>query len=216
MRHGLTPVALRALVLVAGLEIVPAGATLAQGEDWVLPDDRLGVRTAPILLLTRPDVQADLGMTASQVTAARGIVAELYARAAALRGMPDSQALPARRAIDEAQQSWLETQLSDEQRARLLQVDLQWEGPSAVVSRSWVAELLGLTGDQRARLSEAVARRHAERSQGKQSPKDEVPLAQQVLSVLNPDQQQRWRALLGRPFTVRVAEARSSEARATR
>lgn len=33
---------------------------------WQLPDDRMGVRTAPILLLSRDDVATDIGLTTDQ------------------------------------------------------------------------------------------------------------------------------------------------------
>ena len=43
---------------VALFGIVPGAR--GQGAEWVLPDNRVGIRTAPLLLLSRPDVQADL------------------------------------------------------------------------------------------------------------------------------------------------------------
>src|SRR4051794_11395527 len=80
----------------------------AFGGDSSLPDSRHGVRTAPLLLLTRPDVRADLRLDASQTGAAEEAIRGLYAKAQAIKGMKDEKAVAARRAIDLEQQKWLE------------------------------------------------------------------------------------------------------------
>jgi hypothetical protein len=159
----------------------------------------------PLLLLSRPDVRADLGLSSEQALSAQRTITDLYVQAAALRGKPDAEVVAARRAIDESQSRWLQTQLTAEQQVRLVQIDLQWEGPSALITRPVVAETLGLSAEQRASLSAAISRRNHLRTQGRDRPQDERQLAEQALSALSPEQRGRWRAMLGRPFAVQTA-----------
>jgi len=205
MRHGPTLPLVAACVSIVLLVPVPASA--AAGEGQPLPDSRLGLRTAPLLLLSRPDVREDLGLTSEQTLSVERTITALYVQATALKGQTDDSALAARRAIDEAQRRWLQTQLTPEQQARLAQIDLQWEGPSALLTRPVIAETLGLTAEQRQVLSAAIARRNHLRAQGQGRPQDERQLAEQTLATLSAEQRQRWRAMLGRPFTLRVAAA---------
>jgi hypothetical protein len=206
MPHGPSPrAAIAALVLLAWIPAPAPGA-----DPPPLPDSRLGVRTAPLLLLSRPDVQADLGLTPEQTASAQQTITSLYVQATALKGRPDAEALAARRAIDAAQRRWLEERLTTAQQDRLVQIDLQWEGPSALITRPLVAEALGLSAAQRTTLAAAIARRHRLRSQGEDRPEDERPLAEQALATLTPEQKERWRAMLGRPFVVQTATAPES------
>src|SRR4051794_37060510 len=110
MRHGSTPRLAVLVIVLLGLALLPA----ASGGEPPLPDSRLGVRTAPLLLLSRPDVRADLGLTSEQALSAERTITELYVQASTLKGKPDAEVLAARRAIDEAQRRWLENQLTAE------------------------------------------------------------------------------------------------------
>ena len=102
---------------------------------WQLPDDRMGVRTAPILLLSRDDVARDIGLTSDQRQKTWEKIADLGRRAADLKGRNDKEVNVLRRSIDQSQLDWLRTELKPVQLARLTQIDLQWEGPSAILSR---------------------------------------------------------------------------------
>jgi hypothetical protein len=178
-------------------------------EDALLPDSRLGMRIAPMLLLSRPDVQADLKLSPELAAAADHEIRELRSRAGELKGKSDADTISARRQIDDAQQRWLTTNLSAEQRARLHQIDLQWEGPTALVSRPSIANALSLTETQRQGLAEAVTRRDSLRTQGKLRPQDEADLARAAINVLSDQQKSRWKAMMGRPFAVQVAASRT-------
>jgi hypothetical protein len=153
-----------------------------------------------LLLLSRPDVQQDLHLSQSQAADAEQAIRDLYIRAATLRGKTGPPAVEGRKAIDEAQRAWFVANLSEEQQQRLVQVDLQWEGPTSLLSRPVVSDTLGLTPGQKTALAKAVGARDAARARGVYTRADEQALARQVLSVLTATQKERWRAMLGRPF----------------
>jgi hypothetical protein len=160
-----------------------------------------------LLLLTRLDVQAELRLSREQATSAERLMQELHEKAASLRGKNGSEVVSARRAIDEAQERWIESQLTETQRKRLVQIDLQWEGPSALISRSVVSEALSLSADQRSKLTKAVAERNRQRAEGHNQPADERALAEQALAVLTPAQKAQWKEMLGHPFVPHDAQA---------
>ena len=91
MRHGMT-MAPAGLILV--LALMAAGPENPTSE-IAMPDGRFGCRTAPILLLTRPDVQAELQLEPRQISGAKGAIARLRERAAGLKGKDGSAAVAA-------------------------------------------------------------------------------------------------------------------------
>lgn len=165
-----------------------ASAPAHPSGDLVLPDSMLGNQVAPMLLLTRPEVRADLGLSAEQAESARKTLAALRAQAQSIRGQgSDSSAVSRRRLIDEAQTRWLHENLNDEQSSRLGQIDLQWQGPWAL-SRTLAAEMLGLSDEQSSRIRRLLS----------ESP-TAAETIDRVIGVLTPTQRDRWRSLLGRP-----------------
>ena len=170
-----------------------------KGGEWTLPDTRLGIRTAPLLLLSRPDVQADLRLEPGQVTDAQRTIDELTRRAAAVRGKSGAAVVAERRAIDEAQVDWLSKNLTGNQLIRLRQIELQWEGASAMLSRPTVAEYLKLTPEQRQTLVQMISERNAQHSRGAASPKDLSVMNQKAQAVLSVSQKELWDNLLGSP-----------------
>jgi hypothetical protein len=204
MSHGLT----RGVVVAGMLALVLVSSGFAADEAKLpsgLPDDRLGVRTVPILLLSRVDVRADVGLTEPQAASVHAAIAELHARASRLRGKVGDEAVSGRKAVDDAQRSWIDTHLTPEQRDRLKQIDLQWEGPSALVSRPVVRDTLGLTVEQQAEIRKAIERRDAARGNLETRATAEVELARVALATLNETQRTRWKAMLGRPFAPQLA-----------
>jgi len=197
--------------LTLGLLILTASRTSLQAAQDVLPDSRLGIRTAPLLLLSRPDVQADLKLSVEQVGEATKAIADLHTKAAGLRGVKGEKAIAARREIDEQQRTWIETRLSEEQRKRLLQIDLQWEGMPAIVSRSALGSFLELTPEQHTQLGQVVAVHNQRRSAGEPLQTLERETTTKMLAVLTETQRQRWKAMLGVPFQPRLADAASAD-----
>ncbi len=166
---------------------------------WCLPDDRRGIRTAPLLLISRPDIQLDLHLERAQILGIQTTINELTRRAMALRGKSGPAVVAERRAIDEAQLEWLSNNLTGNQLERLRQIELQWEGIPAMLSRPTVAGYLKLTAEQQQTLARIIAERNRLRAQGRSAPLVEQTLHQQAMSVLSSEQQQQWGRLLGTP-----------------
>lgn len=150
-------------------------------------------------------------MSPAQAAAAELAIADLYSRAAQLRGKSGEEAIAARKAVDEAQRVWVDAYLSPEQRDRLVQIDLQWEGPSALVSRPIARDALGLSTEQQGEIQKAIDRRNAAKAAAGDRGEAESGLARTALTVLTEAQRERWKAMLGKPFTPRLATAAGSE-----
>ncbi len=71
--------------LVLALALVAAGPENPSTEATVL-DERFGSRTAPILLIARPDVQIELQLDSRQVSSARHMIARLLERGIEVEG----------------------------------------------------------------------------------------------------------------------------------
>jgi hypothetical protein len=190
----------------AGLLVLSA-ASRSSAEDG-LPASRRGVRTAPILLLTRADVRAELRLSPEQAADAERAIADLHEKAQALKGRTDTEAVAARGEVEEACRLWIERALTPPQRDRLAQLDYQWEGPSAVITRAKVAESLALTDAQRIVLAKAVAERNGRRGGGPPIEADEAGLARVVYEQLTEGQDKRWQAIIGPPFRFKTAAGR--------
>ena len=216
MRHGstLALVASCWLTLSPGSDRVEAGSGPAPApspapgptESWILPDWSQGFRVAPILLLSRDDVRADLRLKPEQVADAARVITDARQKANQLMGRTDSAAIDLRRSVDEEQRLWLETRLTEDQVERLSQIDLRWEGKAAIATRPGVAELLSLSIDQKAALKQALDDRNRHRARPADRERDpaaiEHQFVQQVWSTLNDGQHRRWEKMIGRPFAV--------------
>ena len=183
----------------------------AAGEPF---DDRLGVRTPLVFLLMRSDIDAELGLEPPQVAEVKRFAADLYNRALRLRGRTDAGVVAARKEIDEAESAWMRTHLTPEQHERLGQIDLQWEGVSALLTRPAVADYLGTTSqeqDQVARLySEA---KKARNKQGSWTYEEHLELTRKALAVLAEKQKHLWAKVLGRPCHFVIEPAPHDRAR---
>ncbi len=194
MRHGSTLVIV-GLIFALG----PAGLSAAEDPEPALPDSRLGQLTQPLLLLTRDDVRAEIRMTADQTSSAQRAIRSFYVQAYSLRGKPNTaETVQSRRAVDEAANGWIETQLDPEQKARLVQIHLQWEGPAALVKRPIVTDTLRLSPEQRALISASVARRDLARQKGEANA--DAALAEDTLRCLSKSQGESWKQMMGEPF----------------
>ncbi len=190
---------------IASILVLTAAAALAPraraGEG--LPDARMGIRATPILLLSRADVQADIRLSPEQVADAERTLDDLREKARALKGRNDTEAVALRGEIDTASRLWIERKLTPAQRDRLIQLDLQWEGPAAVITRPIVAESIALTDTQRQTLAKMVAEHHGRRGSGPPIEADEAKLGRLVYENLTEGQLKRWETLIGPPAPFR-------------
>jgi hypothetical protein len=184
---------------------VLAAPPIVRSQDFVLTDDRAGYPTAPILLLSREDVRQDLGLDERQTEAARKAVAMFLGKAEALRGDPatSTDLASARRDLDQAQLGWIEHYLSGNQQTRLVQLELQWEGASALVTRPAIASEVRLSDAQRKAIVPLVITRNRHRIQGESTEADDHALSTQLDQTLTTPQKELWASLQGRPFLRR-------------
>ncbi len=206
MRHRPT----LATILILGLlatDLLGLAAS-ARAEEFL--DDRLGVRVAPILLLTRRDVQADLKLDSDTAAEADHASEALYRQALNLRGKAGPAIVQARRNIDEEQSQWLTTHLTPAQIERLAEIDLQWEGASAMISRPIMVETLGLSEKQKTTLGQFVQQGKDLRKIRRWSSREHAALSQKAMEVLSDRQRMVWNRLLGSPCRFSIAERTAS------
>src|SRR6516165_728545 len=79
------------------------GALAADG----VPDSRVGIRIAPILLLSRADVRTEVKLSPDQTAAAEEFISVTHDKALALKGRIDDAAVSARVEIDRTSQRWV-------------------------------------------------------------------------------------------------------------
>jgi hypothetical protein len=201
MRHGWTIVP---GLIVCALELGGFATPAVAGE---LTDDRLGNRTVPIFLLTRSDIQADLRLKPEQVVECTRAAVAFQRRAFRLVGRKDSAAVAARGEIDGELNQWLSNHLSSQQFGRLEQIDLQWEGASAMLSRPYIDEALALTPTQKKSVSDCIAQGKAKRARGAWTYEDHTNVTREALAVLTPTQRDLWVRLLGPQCKFVIAAA---------
>jgi hypothetical protein len=198
MRHGWTVVP---TLVVLGLGLSQF-TERARGAEPL--DDRLGIRTAPIFLMTRSDIQSDLKIDPKLAAACRHVAASLRHKASALKGAKLPAMVAARRAIDEEMSQWLITNLKPDQLDRLDQIDLQWEGPAAILSRPFYEESLSLTRVQREKLMSCLTEAKSHRAGGTWTYEDHRELTGKALAILSEKQRHLWVRILGEPCQFQI------------
>jgi hypothetical protein len=204
MRYGKTTA--RAIVAL-GLALVALSGAAPGGEAL---DDRLGIRTVTLFLLLRADVQADLGLDSKQIAHCNRAARAFYERATKVRGRTGHGAEQARKEIDDQELRWLQAVLTPDQRARLEQIDLQWEGAGAMLSRPLLDESLELSPEQKQKVIQIVKAARAERGSGTWSYEQHTELTRQAIAVLNDRQKELWIHLLGHACRFKIGQAASS------
>ncbi len=211
MRAGRRLVILLALL---GCLHVPVSEGIAFGAEPL--DERLGVRTPLVFLLIRSDIQKDLGLEPTRIAEVNRFAAVLYGRALSLKGKVGPGVVAARRAIDEAESEWLSKHLTPEQRERLGQIDLQWEGVSALLNRPVVVDFLGLTDEQRDQVSRVYGDRMKARvRQGPWTYEEHIEITRKAIAVLTDKQQKLWAKVLGQPCRFAIGADAPAQARPT-
>ncbi len=180
------------------------GRAEAPGDIVAVTDERFGRPIAPIFLLPRPDVRADLQLNPRQVAGAREMAGRLADRLLAMKNRPEPASRSEMREIDEAMASWLRRELSPVQLDRLSEISLQWEGASALGHPS-VAEYLGLGKPQRQRIHELLVERDRRQAGRALGPGEFDRISREAIAVLSPEQLTRWREMLGPPCQFSIA-----------
>lgn len=214
MRPGLK---LSSTVYIAGVFLAAVGWCRTDwAQDVQVRRSRQGHRTAPILLLSRADIQQELKLSPEQVGAARSFAGELRRKARALQGKSGDGVLAARRSIDDQQTQWLTKNLTAPQLDRLHQLDLQWEGPVAVQSRPIIADYLKLSPEQRQKIDHLISDHDAHRGDAPAYQEVEDAFQNRILAVLSDEQRSQWKTLEGKPFRfqgdARVGDAQTAQA----
>ncbi len=199
-----------AAVFIGALSALGSTRTSA-GEPF---DERLGVRTPLVFLLMRSDIEAELGLEPPQIAEVKRFAADLYNKALRLKGRTDAGVVAARKEIDEAESGWMRTHLTPEQHERLGQIDLQWEGVSALLTRPAVADYLGLTSGQQ----DQVGRLYGEARKGRSKERswtynEHVEITRKAIAVLDEKQKHLWAKVLGRPCQFVIESAPADPAR---
>ena len=192
-------------IVLLGILWMGFGAAISHAQNsshaggWCLPDDRLGIRTAPLLLLSPLTFRSiyDSNGHRSWELKTRSMSANTSSPDPARQ---DGAAVVAeRRAIDEAQLDWLSNNLTGNQLERLRQIELQWEGVPAMLAAPWSAVISSSLRNSSKRWHESSpsgtgfehkAARHRKLSR----------LFTEKPSVLSNSQKELWANLLGTPF----------------
>lgn len=168
------------------------------------------VRPISKSFLKRYDVRSELRITAEQEEQMRRLEYEERAARRSLRGQRLSYEERVLRETEIEQQYDLRQVLSQSQRARLFQLELQWNGALSLLLYPEVARQIGLSQSQQQQIHELVAReaekiRYNERGIGRYEKKvfhqqARERVNQEILALLTPQQRAQWQRTIGAPF----------------
>jgi hypothetical protein len=207
MSLGLTSV--RAFLLF-GVGLLGLTQNARSGEPL---DERLGLRSAPIFLLTRADIQTDLALQPPEIAEIRREASDLYRKAHALKGSKSSGVVAARRVIDEESSQWMAAHLTPKQRERLAQIELQWEGAAALLNRPLISEYLELTPDQQDAVARCLSEARTQKPPGPWDYDGHVALTRKAIALLSDKQRDLWIKLLGPPCQFSIAKPQAAAVR---
>ena len=100
---------------------------------------------------------------------------------------------------------WLDKYLTPEQLARLEEIDLQWEGASAMLSRPFLDESLHLTDEQKKQVEHSIAESNAKRAREGWSYESHVNQTRKAIAILDDRQRAIWIKVLGPPCPFAIA-----------
>ncbi|MER3402832.1 MAG: hypothetical protein C4336_08670 [Armatimonadota bacterium] len=158
------------------------------------------------ILLARPDVQKELNLTAQQKAKIDEMQQAMRRAREELRSLPPDQRR--QRMAELRQKNDPTSVLTETQKKRLRELELQWQGPTALMDPE-IAQEVGLTQEQQAKIMGIVQEFRRMRAPSKQggSPGPQAleqareETEKKILEVLTPAQRQKWDQMLGKPFT---------------
>lgn len=159
------------------------------------------------MLLMRPDVQKELHLTEQQKAKINEMQQAMRLAREELRNLPSDQR---RQRMQELRQKNDPQQvLTDAQKKRLHELELQWQGPIALMNPE-IAREVGLTQEQQSKIQGIMMEQFQsmrgqfqqgggqQNMQALQQAREEVE--KKVLAVLTPSQREKWNQMLGKPF----------------
>jgi hypothetical protein len=168
-------------------------------------------------LLTRPEVQTDLKLTADQKTKVEALVETLREeRRGRFQDLRDATPEERNKVMSEwrtEEMKRVNAVLNPDQQKRFRQISLQQEGPMAVIHAD-VASELGLTDDQKKKVQEIQAQMRAEQQNLFQDAGEDREALRgkmealrkstndKVTAVLTDAQKTKWKEMTGAPLTL--------------
>ncbi|GBC91853.1 hypothetical protein HRbin15_00312 [bacterium HR15] len=163
------------------------------------------------MLLMREDVQKELNLSQTQKAKLEQMREEMMQAMQELRNLPPEQR---RERMQELRQKYDPASvLTDAQRKRMRELELQWQGPFAL-NNPEIAKQVGLTEEQQAKIRGIIQEtfqsmrgqfqpgqppgQPGERMQEFQKAREQAE--RKILEVLTPAQREKWQQLLGKPF----------------
>jgi Spy/CpxP family protein refolding chaperone len=218
------------LALIVGLVAIACSA-MAQGGGGRRGGGQRGGGNpyAPMTLVNREEVQKELNITDDQ----KAKIADLRtsvrqkqsdARAAANGDRQAMQEATAKINADAAKS--LGDILTPDQSKRLRELEIQWTGPSIVVTDKDVQSSLGITDDQKAKLTDLQAKQRAANAEARTNAngdpaamrdammKNSKIMEDEINKVLTDDQKAKLAAMGGKPLAKPAPQQRGGGRRA--
>jgi hypothetical protein len=175
----------------------------------------------PMFLVFHDKVQKELALAADQQEKVEARLVEMLQEAMqffkTLEGLEQPQRekrfVPFRQKFQEQLAAFLRKTLAVKQRERLRQLELQREGPFALLGRPDVAKELKISDEQRKQFMAVVAsleqRMRALMREGNDNPREVFPKMMKIRkaheskieAILSAAQRKQWKGMLGKPFT---------------
>ncbi|GBC90668.1 MAG: hypothetical protein N2045_10225 [Fimbriimonadales bacterium] len=207
-----TSVLALAVAATATVQAQRRGEGQARPQPQAGQQERLGLRMMQGrgiagMLLMRPDVQRELNLTEQQKAKINEMQQAMRVAMQELRNLPPDQR---RQRMEEIRQkNDPTTVLTDAQKKRLRELELQWQGPMALMNPE-IAREVGLTQEQQSKIQGILQeqfqamRERFQQGGGQPDPqafeKARQELENKILAVLTPAQREKWNQMLGKPF----------------
>jgi hypothetical protein len=222
MSMPLSPTRKKRLAAAASLVAVSFMVYMVSGSGPVGPpyrDENLTAGPEPLMLVMQRSVREELKLTEAQVKQIQSALDKQSGRMGPAAKDKDKEkdknpmtAPRAARMGRKHQEAFLTRVLRPKQITRLRQIILQRQGGLAL-NNSQAAEELGLTEEQRKKADAVLEKlvgqlsqsRNARGPEGRKQAEDARTAAgTELLALLSPEQQNRWKELIGEPFTGQI------------
>ena len=166
-------------------------------------------------LIAHPAVHKELKLKDEQRTALKEAAAEARKGVQATRKLKDKARRTKNREVNQKLRGVIAKTLNEEQKQRMLQIELQWSSGAWILRRAEVSKALELTREQRreirelAKKSQQTTRKlRATRNDGNRAEVQRKIAAalfytrESALKLLTEEQKKNWKKVLGEPFEL--------------